>query len=47
MVIVGLISVAEVVVRLTPTKKDDGAVERIGYIVRKIMDFLKLPNLKK
>ena len=42
-----IISVAEIVVRFTPTEKDDGAVERIGYFVRKLADFLKIPNLKK
>jgi len=42
-----LIALAEMVVRLTPTKKDDGAVERVGHIVKKILDFFKLPNIKK
>lgn len=42
-----LISVAEMVVRLTPTVKDDGAVERVGAIIRKVLDFFKIPNVKK
>ena len=47
LVLGGLVSVAEVVVRLTPTKKDDSAVERIGKLLRQVMDFLKIPNAKK
>jgi len=47
LVVAGLVGVAEIIVRLTPTQKDDGAVERIGYYLRKIMDFLKIPNSKK
>ena len=39
-----LVGVAELVVRFTPTKTDDGAVERIGAVIRKIMNFLKIPN---
>ena len=43
------VAFAEAVVRLTPTEKDDGAVERIGKVVRKIIDALDkvFPNLKK
>ena len=47
LVIAGLVGVAEVVVRITPTQKDDSAVERIGGVLRKVMDFLKVPNNKK
>lgn len=42
-----LLTFLEVVVRLTPTKKDDGAMERVGKVVRKVFDFLKIPNVKK
>ena len=42
-----LVAAAEVFVRLTPTKKDDSAVERIGGYLRKAMDFFKVPNVKK
>lgn len=42
-----LVAAAEAIVRLTPTKKDDGAVERVGNILRRVMDFLKIPNIKK
>lgn len=46
--VLGLIVVAEHVVRLTATEKDDGAVQRIGGIIKKIFDALKVPNrLKK
>lgn len=43
----GLVSVAEIVVRMTPTEKDDGAVERIGGVIKKGLDLLKIPNVKK
>jgi hypothetical protein len=39
-----LIAVAEAVVRLTPTKVDDGAVERIGKAIRSLLDMLRVPN---
>lgn len=45
--IFSMLGVAEVIVRLTPTKKDDGAVQRIGEVIKNIMDFLKIPNVKK
>lgn len=45
--ILTLLTVAELVVRLTPTKNDDGAVERAGKFIKKALDFLKVPNLKK
>lgn len=41
------LALAEGVVRLTPTKADDGAVERIGKLIRQIMDLLRIPNMKK
>ena len=42
-----VVAAAEVIVRITPTKKDDGAVERVGSVVRKLLDFFKVPNVKK
>lgn len=45
--VLAILSVLELAVRLTPTKTDDGAVERIGKIIRKALDFLKVPNIKK
>lgn len=42
-----LVAFAELAVRFTPTEKDDGFVERIGGYLRKVMDFVKLPNKKK
>lgn len=41
------IAFAEVAVRLTPTKVDDGFVHRIGSLVDRLFDFLKVPNLKR
>jgi len=46
-IVIGMISVAEAIVRLTPTKADDGAVERVGKFVRNIFDILKVPNRAK
>lgn len=46
-VMLGILPVAEMVVRLTPTKKDDGAVQRVGYWVRWFFDKIKVPNLKE
>jgi len=46
-VVATLIGVAEVIVRMTPTESDDGAVMRIGGIVKKLLDFLKIPNKLK
>jgi len=45
--LVAIGAVAEIIVRLTPTKSDDGALERAGHIIKKVMDFLKIPNIKK
>lgn len=35
---------AEFVVRLTPTKKDDTALERVGKVLKAGMDALGIPN---
>jgi hypothetical protein len=43
----GLVMIAEIVVRFTPTEKDDGAVKRIGDRLDKVLDLLKVPNRKK
>lgn len=42
-----LITAAEFVTRLTPTKKDDSAIERIGKAYGKLFDLLKVPNIKR
>lgn len=44
-----LLAAAEAAVRLTPTEKDDGAVERIGKKIRGFFDMLEkvFPNIKK
>lgn len=42
-----LIMGLEGIVRLTPTKKDDSALERIGKAVHWLMDLLKIPNVKR
>ena len=41
------LGLAEAITRFTPTEKDDGAVERIGAFIRKVLDFFKMPNVKK
>lgn len=35
---------AEIICRLTPTTKDDTVLEKIGKVLKGIMDFLKIPN---
>lgn len=45
-IVLGLLAVAEMIVRLTPTTKDDTAVERIGKLIRKLLDMMKVPNVK-
>jgi hypothetical protein len=41
-----LVSFLELVVRFTPTKKDDGFIKRVGAKVDYLMDLLKVPNRK-
>lgn len=45
-ILLGILPVAELIVRLTPTQKDDTAVQRAGYWVRWFFDTIKVPNLK-
>ncbi len=45
--LLGLIVGLEGIARFTPTKKDDAILERIGGWIRKGMDWLKIPNIKK
>lgn len=42
-----LVAFLEALVRLTPTKADDGAVSRIGKLIDFILDALKVPNVNK
>ena len=42
-----VITAAEFVTRLTPTKSDDAAVERLGKMYGKLFDLLKVPNIKR
>jgi hypothetical protein len=39
-----VVAVGEVVTRFTKTKHDDGFVQRVGKVIKGIMDFLKIPN---
>ena len=41
-----LLASAEAIVRLTPTKADDGAVERVGKLLKWLFDLVKAPNVK-
>lgn len=34
----------EVIVRLTPTKKDDTALERVGKVLKALLDAFGIPN---
>ena len=45
-VVAGLILVAEVIVKLTPTKKDDSALEKFGILWSKVTSLFP-SNLKK
>jgi len=45
--LMGLMVFLAFIVRITPTKTDDGWFKKIDDIVNKIFDFLKLPNIKK
>lgn len=42
-----ILGAAEFVVRLTPTKDDDGFVQRIANVYNKIFEILKVPNIKR
>ena len=48
-ILLTVVGVAEAVVRLTPTEKDDTAVERVGKWIRKGIDYASkfVPNKKK
>lgn len=39
-----IVAAAEAVVRVTPTEKDDGAIERVGKAIKFVMNALKIPN---
>jgi hypothetical protein len=45
--VMGALAVAETVTRLTPTKKDDGFIQRIGSVVNRVFDLVKIPNRMK
>ena len=47
MVIGILLGLAELITRLTPTKADDGFVMRLGVLIGKVFDLVKIPNRKK
>lgn len=42
----GLYGAAEILVRLTPTTKDDTILERVGQYIGKLFDILGVPNNK-
>lgn len=41
------IMLLELIVRLTPTKKDDGFVQRFGGAIKLGLDLMRVPNIKK
>lgn len=45
--LLALLALMAIIVRLTPTEKDDGVFAIIDKWVNKVFDFLKLPNTKK
>ena len=42
-----VLAAAEFIVRLTPTKNDDTAVQRIANVYNKLFEFLRVPNIKR
>jgi hypothetical protein len=42
---IAAVALAEIVTRLTPTKKDDGFIHRIGNTIDKLL--IWFPNIKK
>jgi len=38
------IAIAEAITRLTPTKKDDGFVQRLGELIKLVLDSISTPN---
>jgi len=42
-----IVTALESIARLFPTKNYHSGIERVGVILRKIMDFLKVPNVKR
>jgi len=42
-----IVVIGEMVARLTPTKTDDGFIHRIGGRLDRILDLLRVPNLRK
>lgn len=47
MLLSAVVAVGEAITRLTPTKEDDGFVSRIGGVIDKVLDFAKVPNIRK
>jgi len=47
MLLSALVAVGEIIVRFTPTQSDDGFVHRIGAYVDKLLNFAKVPNIRK
>lgn len=44
--LLALVALAEIVVRFTKTEKDDGFVQRVGSIIKRVLDVFKVPNRK-
>ncbi len=42
-----LLGIAELATRLTPTKNDDAFIERVGKVVKRVFDYLGIPNRLK
>lgn len=42
-----LLTTAQLITRLTPTKEDDAFVARLSNILDKIFDILKVPNVRR
>lgn len=42
-----LVVAGELITRLTPTKRDDGFVRRIGMGMDRLLNMLRVPNLRR
>lgn len=47
MAMASILTTAQLITRLTPTKEDDAFVARLSNILDKVFDFLKVPNVRR
>lgn len=47
MAMASILTTAQLITRLTPTKEDDAFVARLSNILDKVFDILKVPNVRR